>query len=269
MRPQHQHQHQHPRERKSHLHPHPQPQTLRGHLCLVCNALGEHLTTACPARHSIGLPRHIEPRAHAPAHAHAHAQTSQLAPAELLTAVHANSQHLVPAALRCCGCWMLAREPVWLPCCDAVACVGCLGPIECPWTCPVCHDALHDGDVHIVGALRELAACAFETIARRVDAGAGAKAASSDAIAATPVAKPMALDAKAASPVAKAATKRRRAPKPHAGAGRAKSTRASKLMYCDTEPTLAEISSEFAPCVRPSRARADGQPVSDLTPTAS
>jgi hypothetical protein len=132
---------------------------LRGHRCRVCDALGEHLTSACPKRHAIGLPQRI---VDVPAPKHA-----QLTSAELLTAVHDHAD--VPEALRCCGCWLLSTDPVWLPCCDAVACLGCLGPMELPWTCPACHCALHDGDVHVVGALRSLAAATFQTLAAAVE----------------------------------------------------------------------------------------------------
>jgi hypothetical protein len=204
--------------------------SLRGHLCKICNALGAHFTSECPERGSIGVPRFLLKKTSALAPAAADAAPAS-APAHVLSAVYAHAA--VPSALRCRGCCILAREPVWLPCCDAVACFDCLGPVECPATCPVCHAALRDGDFFVVGALRDLSATLVETLAAIVEpdttkAMAAAAAAVAVAVAPAPALKPTsaaAAGAAAAPPVLQPKHPRQRRARGHGGGGGSRAQR--------------------------------------------
>jgi hypothetical protein len=199
--------------------------SLRGHLCKICNALGAHFTSECPERGSIGVPRFLLKKTSALAPASADAAPAAAAPAHVLSAVYAHAA--VPSALRCRGCCILAREPVWLPCCDAVACFDCLGPVECPATCPVCHAALRDGDFFIVGALRDLAATLVETLAAIVEPDtAKAMAAAAAAAAAAPKpASEAAVATTAATPVLPPKHPRQRRARGHGGGGGSRAQR--------------------------------------------
>jgi hypothetical protein len=60
----------------------------------------------------------------------------------------------VPLSLRCASCFILAVDPVWCQCCDAIACRACLGAPDEPGACSQCGSR---GDMlHVVGALRML-----------------------------------------------------------------------------------------------------------------
>ena len=146
-----------PMSKRKHVAPHALPSVL-GHTCKICNAIGEHLEDACPAKTLVHMPRTFRKEVHdqtvAAVRETFYTPPNFLPGGELVPLLRARAD--VPPELRCVACTLLAQDAVWCGCCDVVACAACLGPATEPYMCCVCHGTSPD-DFHVVRALRGLA----------------------------------------------------------------------------------------------------------------
>ncbi len=158
------------------------PKSLKGYSCKICSALGDHFETDCPDRGKVGVPQVLqkpvtEDEAAAPPTKTLPSFCVDMSLADL-PADYVPAQELqslirrhesVPHCLRCAACSILCVDPVYLPCCDVLVCMACLGPIEAEWRCSDCDKTLHDRDWFVVGALRAITKAWEQHTARRVD----------------------------------------------------------------------------------------------------
>lgn len=148
--------------------------SLRGVKCKICEAIGEHFPTDCPKRNTVGTPGQLvgvgvgvgvpAPDEHPAAGLGA---VHESVPFVKLESVMFNALYMdfppdflpskelielvrrrpdAPSWLRCYACMLLAQDAVWLPCCDVVACKGCVAPSSeiSVWYCPKCDGPLHE-----------------------------------------------------------------------------------------------------------------------------
>lgn len=123
--------------------------------CYICSAIGEHDAASCPKRtiFTVGEGRMLP--------------DAYVAPHELMTAVARHPG--VPQSLQCCACAQLARDAMWVACCNVLSCLECLGPASGPWICAECGRRAADGDVWAVRAVREVIDAFEQVIAVGMD----------------------------------------------------------------------------------------------------
>ena len=146
------------------------PPSVQGHTCKICNAIGEHLEDACPAKTLVHLPRTFRKEV-ADKTVAAIRETFMTPPnyvpgAELVPLLRGRTD--VPPELQCASCTQLAHDAIWCACCNIIACAACLGPPNEPYVCPQCADAGTD-TFHVVNALRGLETAWLRAMTRFVD----------------------------------------------------------------------------------------------------
>lgn len=159
--------------------------------CNVCHALGDHYSSHCPRRGTVGVPVAHQAMADtgpgplpgadaATATAATAAPGSQctadfpplailgpayLSPSELLTAIRTRSD--VPDGLKCVLCGCLAEDATWCSVCDSIACAPCLGLSGYGFMC-ACRATSPD-TFFVVGAVRRMVQAWFCAAAEQVD----------------------------------------------------------------------------------------------------